>query len=134
MGLVMDLLLDTCAFIWLCSEPEKYADTVGETINKAGDLFLSDASIFEMAVKHASGKLSLPDGPRRWISEQASTWGIVTLPLSQDDIFLSSELPLHHKDPFDRLIIATAVNRNLTILTNDKLFNEYDVKCMPVNA
>ncbi len=132
MGLVMDVLLDTCAFIWLCSEPEKYSDKAGEAINKAGDLFLSDASILEMAIKHASGKLSLPDMPRRWISEQVTSWSIVVLPLSQDDIFLSAELLLHHKDPFDRLIIATAANHSLTILTNDKLFDEYDVRCMSV--
>ena len=102
MGFVMDVLLDTCAFIWLCSEPEKFSEKASEIIEKAGDLFLSDASIFEMAVKQSSGKLSLPDSPRRWINEQVSSWGIVLLPLTHDDIFLSAELPLHHKDPFDR--------------------------------
>ncbi len=128
----MDLLLDTCAFIWLCSEPEKYAANAGETINKARDLFLSDASIFEMAVKHASGKLTLPDAPRRWIHEQIVAWGIVSLPLSQDDIFLSSELPLHHKDPFDRLIISTAINHKLTVLTSDSIFEKYNVNSLSV--
>jgi PIN domain nuclease of toxin-antitoxin system len=67
MGLVMEVLLDTYAFIWLCSEHEKYSKKAGEIIEQAGDLFLNDASIFEIAVKQASGKLSLPDAPRRWI-------------------------------------------------------------------
>jgi len=128
----MDLLLDTCAFIWLCSEPEKYSDEAGELINQAGDLFLSDASILEMAIKNAAGKLSLPDVPCRWINEQVGVWGVITLPLSHDDIFLSTELPLHHKDPFDRLIISTAVNRGLTILTSDSVFSSYDVQLMSV--
>ncbi len=133
MGLMMDILIDTCAFIWLCSEPERYSEKARESIKMAGDLFLSDASIFEIAIKHASGKLTLPDIPRRWIREQASAWGIVSLPLSQDDIFLSAELPMHHKDPFDRLIISAAINHRLTVLTNDSFFAKYDVRFMPVN-
>jgi len=133
-GYIVDLLLDTCAFIWLCSEPEKYEDTVGETINKAGKLFLSDASIFEISVKHASGKLSLPDAPRKWIREQVNTWDIVSLPLIQEVIFLSAELPLHHKDPFDRLIIATAIHHKLPVITSDTIFDKYNVQRLPVRA
>ena len=128
----MDLLLDTCAFIWLCSEPEKYEDTVGETINKAGNLYLSDASIFEMAVKHASGKLSLPETPRKWIHEQLTSWNIASLPLIREVIFLSAELPLHHIDPFDRLIIATAINRKLPVVSSDTIFDKDDIKRLPV--
>jgi len=110
MGPVMELLLDTCAFIWLCSEPEKYSEKASEAVEQASELFLSDASIFEIALKHASGKLSLPDAPRRWVNHQICAWGIVSLPLSQEDIYRSAELPLLHKDPFDRLIISTAIN------------------------
>ena len=92
------------------------------------ELFISDATILEIALKSALGKLELPAAPRVWIEEQCDIWGITALPLSHDVIYVSAELPGHHKDPFDRLIIATSITHKLPVVTSDRFFEKYGVE------
>ncbi len=125
----MDILLDTCALIWLCSDPERLTPEAGKILQKEEtNLFISDATVLEVALKHSAGKLVLPTPPSDWFKEQCLLWTIEALPISRDDIFLCAQLPPHHKDPFDRLIIAAARNRNLPIITADRIFSTYDVE------
>jgi PIN domain nuclease of toxin-antitoxin system len=128
-GLGVKVLLDTCAYIWLCSEPEKFTQTAASVLQNGADvaLYLSEATILEIALKHATGKLELPDVPRKWIPEQIKIWGIIPIPLLKDILFLSAELPWHHRDPFDRLIIATAKEQQLPVITSDSIFADYDI-------
>ena len=128
----MKVLLDTCAFIWLCSEPQKFTAATAGLFRKdrIDALYLSDASVLEIALKTALGKIKLPQAPREWIQQQTALWRIQSLPLAQEELFTSAELPRLHKDPFDRLIIATARNYCLPIVTPDHVFSEYEIECI----
>jgi len=123
----MRLLLDTCAFIWLCSAPEQFsADAIKVLQGDVDvDLFLSDASILEIALKSSLGKLTLPNDPKTWIEEQLGIWNVKSLPITHEVIYISADLPKHHKDPFDRLIISTSKVNNLPIVTSDRFFESY---------
>jgi len=124
----LNLLLDTCAFIWLCSNPNKLTMKATKYINNVeNDLFLSDASVLEISIKHSIGKLKLPEAPENWILEQSSIWDINLLSISREDIFESTKLPWIHRDPFDRLIIALAKNHSYYVVTYDSIFKEYSV-------
>ena len=126
----MKVLLDTCALIWICSDPNKFSPAARSVFNDPNplELYLSDASVFEIALKCSLGKMELPEPPREWIAHQLEIWGIQSLPISHEELFVSAELPWHHKDPFDRLIIATAQNSKLPIMTSDSLFSRYNVE------
>lgn len=122
----MKLLLDSCALIWLASEPARLSPAAITAINDAGnDLYASHASLWEISLKHAAGKLTLPADPRSWWREQSTRWGIIELPLSAEVLFRSTELPAHHKDPFDRAILAQAGLDALQIVSPDEAFPVY---------
>jgi PIN domain nuclease of toxin-antitoxin system len=124
------ILLDTCTFIWLCSEPDRFSNRARQILAGETDpeLYLSETSIFEIALKCSLGKMQLPEPPRAWIEKQLSIWGIQSLPISREELFTSAELPLHHKDPFDRLLLATAKNNSLPIMTSDRAFSDYAIE------
>ncbi len=124
----MNLLLDTCTLIWLASEPAQLSYKASEAINDpAAVLHVSHASLWEVTLKHAAGKLHLPDLPRKWWSDQTTRWGLIEMPLSAEVLLRGSELPLHHKDPFDRVILAQAVLSDCSIVSPDGEFPAYDI-------
>ena len=121
-------LLDTCTFIWLCADPEHLSSTAKSAIESPdSSLLFSDVSVLEITLKWGAAKLTLPDPPRLWVETQIATWSLDCQPISRTDIYRSGELPEHHRDPFDRLLIATALNLNATILTPDKAIHQYPV-------
>jgi PIN domain nuclease of toxin-antitoxin system len=125
----MTLLLDTCTFIWLCSDPDKLSPPATKALDSpSNDRTLSLASIWEISIKHHSGKLPLPKEPGIWIEEQLALQQIDMLPLQRDVIYHATALPAVHKDPFDRVIAADALQRNLTVVTPDKPFQDYGCK------
>lgn len=122
----MTLLLDTCTFIWLCSDPEKLSGPAAEALDKlANSRALSMASVWEISLKYESGKLPLPDRPEVWIEEQLRRQSIEALPLQRDTLYRAARLPSVHKDPFDRVIAADALQRNIKLVTPDKPFEVY---------
>ncbi len=123
----MTCLLDTCTFIWLCAEPERLSDRARAAIDDAERLLLSDASTLEITLKWQAGKLGLPDPPRRWIEAQVATWSLEGRAIGRDDIYRAGELPDHHRDPFDRLLVAAALNTDATLLTPDAAVRRYPV-------
>ena len=128
MGTLTAYLLDTCTFIWLCSDPERLSETAKSAIDaRDSTLLLSDISALEISLKWSAGKIVLPDPPKHWIETQITTWGLECPPLSRDDIYRVSELPVHHRDPFDRLLVAVALSLNATILTPDTAIQQYPV-------
>ena len=123
-------LLDTCTLIWLATEPEKLSPASVQAIDASGSVLLwSDVSALEIALKWSVGKLVLSDPPRHWLERQIDAWGLDCLSLRRTDIYRASELPAHHRDPFDRLLVAAALGSNATILTPDEAIRRYPVSC-----
>ncbi|MEI8254675.1 MAG: type II toxin-antitoxin system VapC family toxin [Deltaproteobacteria bacterium] len=127
----MRLLLDTCTFIWLAQEPDKLSAAARDAIdNDANDLLLSHVSVWEIYNKSRAGKLVLPDRARVWVEEQLAVRGVDDLPIDLAALGRMSELPLHHRDPFDRLIVAQAIVHGLTLVSPDGCFPPYGARLL----
>jgi PIN domain nuclease of toxin-antitoxin system len=124
----MRLLLDTHAFIWADDEPEKLSPAAKASCeDPANELMLSVASVWEMQLKIMLGKLALRNPLRSVIEDWIQQNMIVILPVSVEHIFHLDTLSTHHKDPFDRLLIAQARSEGLTIVTQDRAFALYNI-------
>jgi PIN domain nuclease of toxin-antitoxin system len=124
----VNLLLDSCTLIWLASEPGRLSAAATAAINDpVSVLHVSHASLWEITLKHSAGKLSLPDTPRLWWAEQVRRWGLLELHLSAESLFRGSELPPHHKDPFDRVILAQAEMGGMQVVSPDGAFPAYGI-------
>jgi PIN domain nuclease of toxin-antitoxin system len=120
------LLLDTCTLLWLVAERGRLSARAKRLIAEhAGSLFLSAISAFEIALKHRKGRLTLPLTPANWIASVLEFHGVVEIPVDCDIAARSVALPQLHDDPCDRIIVATAQARGLTILTPDPLIRAY---------
>jgi PIN domain nuclease of toxin-antitoxin system len=93
----------------------------------ANDVFLSAASAWEIGVKFGLGKLSLPVDPILFVPRERTRHRLTSLAVDEIASLIASTLPVHHKDPFDRLLIGQALSRGLTILTPDPMISSYDV-------
>ena len=121
------LLLDTCALLWLGNAPERFSAQAISEIESAPILYASPISLWEVALKCQTGKLKLEVTPEVWFDTLKSEYGIVLLPLNEDVMLKSASLPFHHRDPADRFIIASAMLRNLPVVTGDHRFGEYGI-------
>lgn len=125
----MRLLLDTCTLIWLAASPRRITKPAAAVLDDAGNtLLVSHASLWEIFNKCASGKLVLPSQPRRWVTDQLAARGVDECPIDRPSLDRMSELPLHHRDPFDRMLCAQALVHGLTIVTPDAAFDPYGVR------
>jgi len=122
------VLLDTHGWLWMRAEPERLSDSSRRLLHDpVNELFLSAASAWEIAIKFATGKLRLPQPPAAFIAQRMVEDRMVALPILHAHALRAGELPLHHRDPFDRLLIAQAQIEGLTVLTADRQFASYDV-------
>jgi len=122
------VLLDTHSWLWMVGDSGRLADSSrGLLRDPANELFLSAASAWEMAIKFASGKLRLPQPPAALITQWMAEVRLGALPILHAHALRAGELPPHHRDPFDRLLIAQAQIEGLTVLTADRAFAKYDV-------
>ncbi|MGI8602230.1 MAG: type II toxin-antitoxin system VapC family toxin [Verrucomicrobiales bacterium] len=120
----MNVLLDTCTFLWLALQPNRLSEAARAAINDTGNLlFLSHVSVWEVALKHSGGKLVLPATPRLWFPPRLSFFQVQLLAIEMEAFLLSVELPRVHADPFDRLLGAQAISRGFSIVTPDPLFS-----------
>jgi len=120
------VLLDTCCLLWLASDQEKLSRRAVETIRaNVGALFISAISAFEIALKHRKGRLTLPLAPDRWIERALELHGVMDLPVDWTIAARSAQLSLAEGDPCDRIILATAEIRSLTLLTPDRVLRGY---------
>jgi PIN domain nuclease of toxin-antitoxin system len=118
-------------FLWLCADPKRLSRKVRKRFEGEGvELILSDAAVLEISLKWLSGKLKLPAPPRSWITEQARIWNLTRHPITSETIYRSTELPLHHRDPFDRLLVSAALEDSLPIVTPDGWIHRYPVECI----
>lgn len=123
----MDLLLDTHTFIWFLNGDNQLPVSVKNLIaDTSNNCFISITSIWEMAIKSSLNKLEL-QGDFNQIAGFLSDNDIEILPVTFEHIQRLLQLHFHHRDPFDRIIIAQALSENLTIATKDSVFQEYRV-------
>lgn len=125
----MRLLLDTQCWLWMRVSPERLSERARELIVEAQvPLLLSAASSWEMSIKYALGKLPLPEPPAAYVPKRLREDGITGLAVTHAHALRVAELPAHHRDPFDRLLVAQAQCDRLTLLTADRVLTGYDVE------
>ena len=123
----MRLLLDSHVAYWALTCPEKLrTETVATLVDPENDLFVSSATVWELSIKAANGKLTLPSGFTTVLREEAFS----ELPITWLHSERSAILPQHHSDPFDRLLIAQALIEGLILVTRDSKIRQYDVPLM----
>ncbi len=123
----MRILLDTHIWLWLNQSPKELpTDALEKLTDEANVLYLSAASAWEIAIKHQLKKLHLPMPPEIYIPKRLSDNGILALPIDLDHTLRASALPMHHKDPFDRMIVAQAMLEDLMLMTADPHIKLYE--------
>jgi len=124
----MRLLLDTHAFIWSASSPKRLARAARSAIeDPANEVFVSAAVAWEIAIKHAMGKIELPAAPASWLPTRVQQLGFASLPITQQHVLATASLPAYHRDPFDRVMIAQAQVEGLTLVSGDARVLQYPV-------
>ena len=125
----MRLLLDTHIFLWLNDDPTQLTLTVKELFSSGEhELYLSMATPWEIQIKSQLGKLSLAMPIEELVNKNRQENNIKLLPIDLSHISYLEQLPQHHKDPFDRIIIAQAIIEGMTIITVDHAFADYSVQ------
>ena len=125
----MKVLLDTHALIWWITDDERLSSHARSIIsNGDNELLLSSASGWEIVAKARLGRIHLPGKPEAFIAEQLSLNSIQSLPIYMSHALHVYNLPFHHRDPFDRMIIAQAQLEDLPILTMDPQIEKYEIK------
>ena len=122
-----ELLLDTHTFIWFSENAPNLSVALNEQIESADRVYLSIASLWEIAIKISIGKLTL-QAEYAEIEAQLPAAGILLLPISFADTVRVSNLPFHHRDPFDRILIAQSINHSLVLVSRDEMFDAYAVQ------
>jgi len=127
----MRLLLDTHIFIWWADQPERLSPAALSALeDEANELLLSVASVWEMQIKIQLGKLKLSLPLKDLIKNQQETNNLTVSPVALTHVLALDALPFHHKDPFDRLLIAQSIEEDLTLVTADSQFSAYSVKLL----
>ncbi|HUE89738.1 MAG TPA: type II toxin-antitoxin system VapC family toxin [Vicinamibacterales bacterium] len=127
----MTLLLDSQALVWWREGNRKLGPRARAAISQdAFGVLVSAASAWELAIKSATGKLTLRQPVERWLPAALDGSGFGTLAVTVEHALAVTSLPFHHADPFDRLLIAQAQLEHLTIVTADSAFEDYDVKLL----
>ncbi len=126
----MKVLLDTCAFLWLVTNDTGHLTetATGTFLDGDNEIFFSIVSAWEISIKAGIGKLDVPLPVHNFLTEQIRLNELSVLPVELSHVTKVSELPFHHKDPFDRLLIAQAMIEGIPILTGDSLFDAYKVR------
>ncbi|MEH1863517.1 MAG: type II toxin-antitoxin system VapC family toxin [Nostoc sp.] len=127
----MKLLLDTQCWLWWFAQPERLnEEAITHIADENNELWLSVASIWEIGIKVAIGKLPLPDPLDSYISSRMAQLGMRSLEITASHALQTAALPLHHRDPFDRMLIAQAQIEEMTLVSSDSMFNKYDISLL----
>ncbi len=125
----MNVLLDTCTFLWIVSGSSELSDTARRLFSDPGnEVYLSVVSAWEIIVKHRLGKLPLPEPPHDFIKKWRIRHEIDSLSLDEAAVLQLSRLPDYHKDPFDRILVCQAIAGGMAILTPDPRITRYPVR------
>jgi len=128
----MKLLLDTHIFLWYINTDPRLPGLVKDAVqDRNNDVFLSAASVWEAAIKNALGKLPLPGPPAEYLPRQRRAHQIESLPITEEAISHLVGLPALHRDPFDRILIAQALQHGMTLASVDEVVRKYPVPLLP---
>ncbi len=124
----MSVLVDTQCWLWYAVEPERLSAAARRRLESTAEpLWVSAASAWEIAIKFSAGKLTLPEPPAAYVSSRLRITRATALTITVEHAVRAGTLPLHHRDPFDRLLIAQAQLEGLPIMTADARFRLYDI-------
>lgn len=121
------MILDTCGLVWLAMGGGPLSPSAREAIRSAAGVRVSAISAFEIGLKYAVGDLSLPCDPEKWYQEVLAHHSIDEVPVTGPIAIAATKLPRIHRDPCDRIVIATARLLGLSVVTADARFREYGV-------
>jgi PIN domain nuclease of toxin-antitoxin system len=123
------VLLDTHAFLWLVTDHPSLSDRARSVFLNAGnDVLVSAVTGFEIAVKYSLGKLRLTEPPRDFMENRVRHNALSRLPVTLVHTYRLAHLPYHHRDPFDRLLVAQALEEGLPMLSCDEVLSQYGVE------
>jgi PIN domain nuclease of toxin-antitoxin system len=124
----LKILLDTCSFLWLIrGDPQLSRVATESIVDPTHEVFLSVVSAWEIGVKFSLGKLALPVAPSVLVPRERGRHRLESLALQERATLVASELPAHHKDPFDRLLVGQCLADGLTLVSPDPLLRPYPV-------
>ena len=127
----MRYLLDTNVFLWsLAAKNKLNSKALAVLSSSASQIYFSAASSWEISIKHALGKIQLPAPPSEFIPQVIREMGFVHLDVTSVHALAAGELPPHHRDPFDRMLISQARAEDLLLLTADRTLKQYDVEVL----
>jgi PIN domain nuclease of toxin-antitoxin system len=124
----MKAILDTHAFLWALAGDARMSRHARDVFAGSTDLLLSIASIWEILIKVQSGKLNFPRPAGPYVLSRLAENRIKTLPISIDHLLALERLPMHHRDPFDRMLIAQSMEEDWPIITADPVFKQYAIR------
>ena len=122
------MILDTCALIFLASGDRRLSQAARERLSKQTARWFCAISSFEVALKYREKKLELPFPPARWLQKMSQRYALTEIPVDSALFLAAVALPNHHRDPFDRFIIAAARRLDVAVVTIDPRFQEYGVE------
>jgi PIN domain nuclease of toxin-antitoxin system len=123
----MRILIDTHVFLWGLTEEARLSQAV-RTLLPVADVWMSVASIWEIIAKVQVGKLTLPSPVGPFLTAKVASNGVSVLPITLDHVLRIESLELHHRDPFDRILIAQSIEEKLPLVTADPHFERYPVE------
>lgn len=127
----MRAILDTCIFLWWNMDDPQLTPSIRDIITDGrNELFLSAASAWEIAIKAGRGRLVLPESPEKYFAERLMLHRFRPLPITLGHALHVYNLPDHHRDPFDRLLVAQGQLEDMSLLTADPMIAKYDVKAI----
>jgi PIN domain nuclease of toxin-antitoxin system len=123
------LLLDTCTVLWLARGDRQLPSSVRNLLGRSGiEALVSAASAWEIAIKHALGRLPLPVPLPEFLPVLRERYGLSSLPVDEESAFHVAKLPRLHGDPFDRMLVSQAIVHGLTIVTSDPKITQYPAR------
>jgi PIN domain nuclease of toxin-antitoxin system len=123
------VLLDTNSLLWLVTDDPRLSRTARETFLDADNELLCSAVVgFEIAVKYSLGQLELTETPRVFIENRLLNYALTHFPITLNHATRVAELPFHHRDPFDRLLVAQALEEGLPLLSADEILSAYGIR------
>ena len=122
------MILDTCALIFLASGDRRLSRAMRERLSKQNARWFCAISSFEIALKYRQKKLELPFPPARWLEKMSQRYALTEVPVDSALCLAAVALPNHHRDPFDRFIIAAAIRLDVPVVTIDPHFQQYGVE------